>query len=193
MARTKEFDPEVALDRAMAVFRASSYEAVSTSDLCEAMGIARQSLYDTFGDKASLYRLALKRYQEASRTEVITCVEDHSPMDALTNVFDALAGLPRAECARGCMMVNAIGELVAVDSDVASVARDNQRSLVRLFANLIRSGQSTGEIRADLDPQVAATQLVVAYCGIRVVAKADPTSPVLKAAARSAVDFLRPA
>jgi TetR/AcrR family transcriptional regulator, transcriptional repressor for nem operon len=193
MARTKEFDPEVALDRAMAVFRASSYEAVSTSDLCEAMGIARQSLYDTFGDKASLYRLALKRYQETNRTEVITCVEDHSPMDALTKVFEALAGLPRAERARGCMMVNAIGELVAVDSDVASVARENQRSLVRLFAGLIRSGQAGGEIRADLDPHVAATQLVVAYCGIRVVAKADPTSSLLKAAARSAVDFLRPA
>jgi TetR/AcrR family transcriptional regulator, transcriptional repressor for nem operon len=193
MARTKEFDPEVALDRAMAVFRASSYEAVSTVELCEAMGIARQSLYDTFGDKASLYRLALARYQRDSRAQVAQCTAGHSPLAALTNVFEMLAGLPRAECARGCMMVNAIGELVAVDSNVASVARENQRSLVSLFANLVRSGQAGGEIRPELDPQVAATQLVVAYCGIRVMAKADPASTLLKAAARSAVDFLRPA
>jgi AcrR family transcriptional regulator len=67
VARQKEFDPDIALDRAMSLFRSSGYEAVSTAELCNAMGIARQSMYDTFGDKAALYEAALRRYQSASR------------------------------------------------------------------------------------------------------------------------------
>jgi TetR/AcrR family transcriptional regulator, transcriptional repressor for nem operon len=191
MARTKEFDPDVALDRAVEVFRASSFEAVSTAELCEAMGIARQSLYDTFGDKASLYRAALTRYRERSRGEVEVCTSGHSPLRALSNVFDMVAGFAKAECVRGCMMVNAISELAAVDSEVASIARQNQRAMIGVFADLIRSGQALGEIRPDVDPDVAATQLVITYCGIRVAAKADPASQTVRAAARRAVDFLR--
>src|ERR1043166_7581204 len=64
MARHKEFDRDEALHKAMEVFWARGYEAASVQDLVEHMGINRQSLYDTFGDKHALYLQALDRYQE---------------------------------------------------------------------------------------------------------------------------------
>jgi TetR/AcrR family transcriptional regulator, transcriptional repressor for nem operon len=63
MARPKEFDRDIAVERAMSVFWSKGYAATSTDDLLQAMKIGRQSMYDTFGDKRRLYVEALERYQ----------------------------------------------------------------------------------------------------------------------------------
>ena len=63
MARHKEFDRDEALQRAMEVFWSRGYEAASVGELVKQMGINRQSLYDTFGDKHALYLQALDRYR----------------------------------------------------------------------------------------------------------------------------------
>src|SRR5947207_627592 len=54
MARHKEFDRDETLQKAMEVFWSRGYEAASIGDLVKHMGINRQSLYDTFGDKHTL-------------------------------------------------------------------------------------------------------------------------------------------
>src|SRR2546421_1155785 len=64
MARPKEFDRDEALQKAMEVFWSRGYEAASIQELVKQMGINRQSLYDTFGDKHALYLAALDRYRE---------------------------------------------------------------------------------------------------------------------------------
>jgi TetR/AcrR family transcriptional regulator, transcriptional repressor for nem operon len=62
VARPKEFDRDKALKRAMEVFWEHGYEATSTDQLLKAMGIGRQNLYDTFGDKRRLFLEALGLY-----------------------------------------------------------------------------------------------------------------------------------
>ncbi len=62
MARNKEFDPDVALQAAIELFRERGYEATSTADLVEHPGVARASLCSTFGNKLDLYLKALSRY-----------------------------------------------------------------------------------------------------------------------------------
>ena len=62
MARPREFDADTTLDGAIGVFRERGFEGASAEMLVKAMGIGRQSLYDTFGDKWQLYRSAVRRY-----------------------------------------------------------------------------------------------------------------------------------
>jgi len=62
LGRPRAFDAEKALDRAMQVFWRKGYLGTSLSDLTEAMGINRPSLYAAFGNKKSLFRKALDRY-----------------------------------------------------------------------------------------------------------------------------------
>lgn len=62
----KQFDTEVALTQAMEVFRAHGYEAASLSELLKRMGIGKKSLYDTFGNKESLFLKALEHYAQAT-------------------------------------------------------------------------------------------------------------------------------
>jgi AcrR family transcriptional regulator len=64
MGRTRAFDADEALDRAMTVFWRKGYEGASLSDLTEAMGINRPSLYAAYGNKQQLFRKALERYGE---------------------------------------------------------------------------------------------------------------------------------
>jgi len=63
----KQFDPEVALEKAMEVFWAQGYEAASLSQLLKCMEIGRKSLYDTFGNKRSLFpNVSYKLFRQIS-------------------------------------------------------------------------------------------------------------------------------
>ncbi|KPC94747.1 TetR family transcriptional regulator, partial [Streptomyces sp. NRRL F-6602] len=64
MARTKEFDPDAALQSALELFWRQGYEATSMADLVGHLGIGRASIYATFGNKHELYLKALDRYNE---------------------------------------------------------------------------------------------------------------------------------
>jgi AcrR family transcriptional regulator len=62
MGRPREFDPDKALDTALQIFWRRGYEGASMTDLTEAMGITKPSLYAAFGNKEELFRKALDRY-----------------------------------------------------------------------------------------------------------------------------------
>jgi AcrR family transcriptional regulator len=62
--RPREFDPENALDAALALFWRHGYEGTSLSALAEATGVNVPSLYAAFGNKEQLFRKALERYFE---------------------------------------------------------------------------------------------------------------------------------
>ena len=109
MARRKEFDRDEALHKAMEVFWSRGYEATSVGDLVEHMGINRQSLYDTFGDKHSLYLAALDRYREVEGRklfELLSVQEDAcsspSPVEYITGATSPYSKL-RVRRGRGAV------------------------------------------------------------------------------------------
>src|SRR5258707_12763113 len=74
MARPKEFDRDVALRRAIPVFWKKGFARTSAEDLVAAMGIGKQSLYDTFGDKRRLFLEALRTYNSEGVAVFVTRV-----------------------------------------------------------------------------------------------------------------------
>jgi TetR/AcrR family transcriptional regulator, transcriptional repressor for nem operon len=101
MARPREFDADTALDGAIGVFREHGFEGASAEMLVNAMGVGRQSLYDTFGDKWQLYRSAVRRYGmgecsahfEALRSGV-RAIDGIDAMHAASGRRDGLPALP---------------------------------------------------------------------------------------------------
>lgn len=55
LGRPKEFGRQETLGKGMQVFWAKGYKAASVHELLEAIDINRGSMYDTFGDKRSLF------------------------------------------------------------------------------------------------------------------------------------------
>lgn len=89
MARSKEFDEKEALRRAMELFWQQGYEKTSMQDLVNHMGVHRRSIYDTFGDKHTLFMKALERYDEIVETQIDTQVKQlGSVKKAIRRLFE---------------------------------------------------------------------------------------------------------
>lgn len=192
MARPKEFNRDEALRRAMGVFWEKGYEATSTDDLLRAMGIGRQSMYDTFGDKHRLYLEALQRYQAENAAALMERLHSaDSPLAAIERVFLAIANEPAAGRARGCMGVNAITELAQKDPEVASLSRAAGMTCETAFARAVQEAKRRGEVPAPVDERQAGRFLLNALQGLRVTAKAGASPETLRDVAAFTVSSLR--
>src|ERR671935_2536743 len=105
VARTPEFDHDKVLEKALDAFWRKGYEATSLSDLLEATGLARQSLYNAFGDKRALFLAALRRYVDTGIARFTKTLENGPVRAAIRRVFEttSLGGANR-NC--GCFLVN---------------------------------------------------------------------------------------
>jgi len=179
MARTKSFDPTRALDRALQLFWCRGYSATSLHDLLAHMGISRQSLYDTFGDKHKLFLAALDRYCAVhSQLPLRPLMEDGPVCDALRIVLRELVKEAADGETRGCFLVNAAIECAPHDQDIAAKVAAGVGATEDVFAEVIRHGQRNGEIAREHDPVVLARYLVTMMQGLRVQTKAlsDPST-----------------
>jgi TetR/AcrR family transcriptional regulator, transcriptional repressor for nem operon len=88
MARSKEFDQEKSLRKAVRLFSQQGFAATSTDELMRVMGVGRQSMYDTFGDKRELFLRALEMYVMESVQSINAELE--KPGSALSAVRNAL-------------------------------------------------------------------------------------------------------
>ena len=173
MARPREFDINEALSNAMSAFWSQGYEATSMTDLMEAMGLQKGSIYKAFGDKHNLYLQSLKHYLDKTLDYHREKLEDvKRPKQAIK---EWLAGGIGNCCAnsvnRGCLMINAISELSNKDSDVQVLTKDHINSLHQLLTATIRLGQTNEEIRTDIPAKDLANLIIVNLIGILTLAK----------------------
>lgn len=174
MARHKEFERDEALQKAMEVFWARGYEATSMQNLVEHMGINRQSLYDTFGDKHSLYLEALDRYQEVESRRLFELLEKPgSVKKALKKLFTGVIEGSLCEGQRrGCLMNNAMSELAGRCKATAEKTRHNMAAVEEAFYRALLRGKQEGELKDLRDPRAVARFLYNSFQGLVLTAKA---------------------
>ncbi len=192
MARTKEFDPEAALQAALELFWERGYEATSMADLVERLRVGRASLYATFGGKHDLYMKALARYIETRRPSPIEILSQPGPalpaVRALVEFYaaDSIEDVRR----RGCMMVNAAAEMLPGDGEVARVLDANWAGLEGALTSTLMRARAEGELPAGRDPRALARFLLVFLQGLRLMSKGSPDAARLRDAAAQALSVL---
>ncbi|MDX3384284.1 TetR family transcriptional regulator [Streptomyces niveiscabiei] len=183
MARTKEFDPDAALRSALDLFWRRGYEATSMADLVEHLGIARASIYATFGSKHDLYLKALDRYGDLKNPALVRELSAPGPaLPAVRAVVRRFAAESTAEPgrARGCFVANTAVELAPHDPAAALRVEAGWEHLETLLHSALVRAQAQGELTPERDPHALARMLLVFLQGLRIVGKAsaDPTARV---------------
>ncbi|RYJ40719.1 Transcriptional regulator, TetR family [Flavobacterium anhuiense] len=174
MARTKEFNEDQALDKAIEIFWHKGYNGTSAQDLVNHLGLSRSSLYDTFGDKQKLFVKSLKRYQKQNLDSLTELFENAENIKtALTEIFkQAVIESLQDRITKGCFMVNSAVELAMHDPEIAKIVHDNQKVVEDIFCNAVKKGQESGQISDRQDARSLARFIFNNYSGIRVLARA---------------------
>jgi TetR/AcrR family transcriptional repressor of nem operon len=192
MARPKEFDREVAVERAMSVFWSKGYAATSTDDLLEAMKIGRQSMYDTFGDKRRLYVEALRRYQLESVAGHIKRLRSMaSPLAGIEALIVGVISSDRTTREKGCMGVGAICEFGNADAELAQLRVKSGGMLRKALVERLQGAQAAGEIGETVDIERAARFVETTMFGLQVAARAGESTRSLRDMAAFAIAGLR--
>ena len=193
MARTKEFDPEAALQAALELFWQRGYEATSMSDLVDHLGIGRASIYATFGSKHELYLKALERYDRAGLPPIMRELSRPGPaLPAVRAVVRRYATEAADDRLRlnGCLVTNTASELAPHDTAAARRVERNWDHLETVLHSALVRAQAQGELAAGRDPLALARMLLVLLQGLRVVGKASADPARVRDAAEQALALL---
>jgi TetR/AcrR family transcriptional regulator, transcriptional repressor for nem operon len=187
MARTKAFDRDIALEKAMLAFWKCGYEATSMQDLVDAMGINRQSLYDTFGDKHELYLETLERYRCSEAVLALYPLDEQKPIrQRLEKMFDIMIeDAINDKDRKGCFIANATLELANQDKAVKRFIESNFEQSVAKFEAVFADAQCKGELSKDKNAKGLAVFIVNSIAGLRVTAKTAPDRGLLKSVVKT--------
>ncbi|MEU2675299.1 TetR family transcriptional regulator [Streptomyces sp. NPDC007107] len=193
MARTKEFDPDAALQAALELFWRRGYEATSMADLVEHLGIGRASIYATFGNKHELYLKAMDRYSEGCDPFIMAELSQPGPalpaVRALVRRFAAEAAAPEGRL-NGCLITNTASELAPHDPDAARRVEISWEHIETLLHSALVRARAQGELPEARDPQALARMLLVLLQGVRIVGKASSDPTRVRDAAEQALALL---
>ncbi len=193
MARPREFDEELVLDRATEVFRSAGYDAATVSDIEEAVGLGRQSIYNVYGDKLGLFLRVLERYNERGLAIARMHLDGpHRGLAAINSYLDELTNfLTEDSERRGCLMARSLMDAAHEEDAVAKRCSSNINILNRLFAKTLMEAIEDGELAGSIDPRAAASILSTHTYGLSAMIRAGASRRSVKQSTRLLLDQLK--
>lgn len=168
MARNKEYNDIEVLQKAMELFWKQGYEKTSMQGLVTYTGIHRRSMYDSFGDKHSLFMKALEHYNEEVENKIIMEIK---PLDSATQAIRHIFEMAIQQTPSGCLTVNSAVELSLHDEEVAEKVKESFGKTEHLLYELVLRGQKSGELAEHHDAERLSEFLHNSLVGLRVLAK----------------------
>jgi TetR/AcrR family transcriptional repressor of nem operon len=172
MGRPKGFSERDALEKALDVFWQRGYRGVGLTELLNGMGIARQSLYDTFGNKRQLFIKTIEHYRDTRLAGALALLErDRSPTQNVKDLVRFFEQLAFDKRARGCLVANSLVEIGAHDPEIAGLLGQTLALLEKSIVKALRRAQRVGELPPRRSPRAIARALTNALIGLAVTGK----------------------
>src|ERR1700744_4053744 len=157
--RPRAYQPEVALGKALDLFRRDGYAGTSLDDLSAATGMNRPSLYSAFGDKRELYIKSYARYRADARAAMIDIFRGEVPIrKRLERIYATALDIYLSGEAgpRGCFTVMTAASEAVSDPHIRAMVLDGFSELDKAFAACFRLALENGELPGGADPTVLA-------------------------------------
>ena len=191
--RPRAYQPDVALGRALDLFRKDGFAATSLDDLSAATGMNRPSLYGAFGDKRELYIKAYQRYRADAAAAMIDIFRDQQPIrQRLPRIFAVALDIYLSGDAgpRGCFTVMTAASEAISDPDIRAMVLEGLSELDRAFAACFRLAKEKGELPASADAVVLAQLASATIHTIAIRARARVPRKELEAIVQGAIDVM---
>lgn len=192
MVRTKEFDEDIVVDRAVKAFLKHSYSSTSVSDLESATGVGRKSLYNTFGNKHDLLLRALEKFAWDSTASFVEPLEASGASRAeIERAVYAMVSQMTSKIGRdGCLLCISAQDPIGSSKPVARLV-DAYFSRARAgFLKCIKLGIKGGEITTSTPPAKLADYFVGLLMGISTMARSGADTKAIKNYADVALQVL---
>ena len=184
--RPREFDVDDALAAALRVFWTKGYDSASLSDLTDAMGVTRPSLYAAFGNKEDLFKQALDLYEREKLAYIGKATDAPTTRGMVAKLLNGAIDLVSGDC-RGCMGVMATVTCGAEDSSIRrhidAIAANTHRALV----DRIQRGIDEGDFDRPADAEALTNYLKTVLQGLSVQARAGVSLSELESVAQAAL------
>jgi TetR/AcrR family transcriptional repressor of nem operon len=182
MPRPRQFDIEVARDRALGLLWSRGYESTSLDDLCDVTRLSRSSFYATFGSKRALLLRSIDRYVAQRTTRLAEILTRPVPVRAafaalLAEFIDQIvSGAGR----KGCFLGNCAAEIARSDREAHARVRRGLAQNEAIFRAALGRGVDRGEISVETDIDALARFFVAGLQGLRLIGKSNPDREVLE-------------
>ena len=191
--RPRAYQPEVALGKALELFRKGGFAATSLDDLSAATGMNRPSLYGAFGDKRELYIKAYQRYRADAAAAMIDIFKDQQPIrQRLERIFAVALDIYLSGDAgpRGCFTVMTAASEAVSDPDIRAMVLEGLSEMDKAFAACFRRAREKGELAPSADPAVLAQLASATIHSIAIRARARVPRKELEAIVNGAIDVM---
>jgi AcrR family transcriptional regulator len=191
--RPRAYEPDVALGKALDLFRTQGFAATSLDDLSEATGMNRPSLYGAFGDKRELYIKSYQRYREEARASMVEIFRQEMPVRLrLERIFASALNIYLSGEAgpRGCFTVVTAASEAVGDPDIRAMVLDGLNELDKAFASCFRRAKEKGELPESANPVVLAQIASATVHSIAIRSRARVSRKELEAIVNGAIDVM---
>lgn len=191
--RPRAYQPEVALGKALGLFRKEGFAATSLDDLSAATGMNRPSLYGAFGDKRELYIKSYRRYREDARAATAEFFREEMPIrKRLERIYGAALDIYLGDESRplGCFTVMTAASEAIADPEIREMVVDALTGLDKAFTGCFARAKEAGELPPNADPAVLAQLASATVHTIAIRSRAGVSRKELEAIVKGAIDVL---
>jgi TetR/AcrR family transcriptional regulator, transcriptional repressor for nem operon len=184
MPKPRAFDKSHALNQATQLFSAHGFEGTSLSMLTAELGVGKQSLYDTFGDKRALLSECLANSAQQFKPARWLQQPSISGRLAIEKFFAELVEESQDANHCGCLVTNLLLEKAKADEDIAREASHYWTRSAQALTEVCARGQADGSITATTPAAIQAQLLMTWMSGMRVSARAGHAKALKKTTAQ---------
>jgi len=191
--RPRAYQPDIALGKALDLFRKDGFAATSLDDLSAATGMNRPSLYGAFGDKRELYIKSFQRYRDDARAAMIEIFRDQLPIrQRLARIYAVALDiyLSGESGPRGCFTVMTATSEAVADPEIRGMVLEGLVELDKAFAACFRLAKENGELPASAAPEILAQLASATIHTIAIRARARVPRQELESIVKGAIDVM---
>jgi TetR/AcrR family transcriptional regulator, copper-responsive repressor len=191
--RPRAYEPDVALGKALALFRKDGFAATSLDDLSAATGMNRPSLYGAFGDKRELYIKSYRRYRDDARAAMVEIFREEMPIrKRLKRMYSVALDIYFAgeSGPTGCFTVMTAGSEAIDDPEIRAMVLDALFELDKAFVRCFSRAREKGELGKDTDPLVLGQLASATLHTIAIRSRAGVPRKELEALVSGALDVM---